>query len=141
MARGNPSVHYFCTFGCVAHVKQGNKHLVKLEDRNTMMVFIGYEQGSKAWRFYNPATWCVHMSCDVVFKEDRAWMWDEEDVGDNEPFRMEYVVAGGVRPGAVNDAEPHSPPASPFTPASGEPGSARGVAALTPPVPEVPDAV
>jgi hypothetical protein len=29
-------------------VKQGNKHLAKLEDRNTMMVLIGYEQGSKA---------------------------------------------------------------------------------------------
>jgi transposase InsO family protein len=46
-----PSVDYFRTFGCVVHVKQGNKRLGKLEDQSTMMVFIGYEPGSKAWRF------------------------------------------------------------------------------------------
>jgi hypothetical protein len=36
------------TFGCVAHVKQGNKKPTNLEDRSTPMVFIGYESGSKA---------------------------------------------------------------------------------------------
>jgi hypothetical protein len=44
-----PSVHHMRMFGCVAHVKQGNKRLTKLEDRSTLMVFIGYEPGSKAW--------------------------------------------------------------------------------------------
>jgi transposase InsO family protein len=67
-----PSVSYFHTFAYVAHVKQGSKHLGKLEDRNTMMVFIGYELGSKAWRFYNPVTRRVHVSRDTVFEEDRA---------------------------------------------------------------------
>jgi hypothetical protein len=66
------SVDYFGTFGCVAHVKQGNKRLGKLEDRSTMMVFIGYEPGFKAWRFYNPVTRHVHVSRDAVFEEDRA---------------------------------------------------------------------
>jgi hypothetical protein len=61
-----------------------------------MMVFIGYESGSKAWRFYDLATWHVHMLCDVVCVEDRAWRWNEEDVEDDEPFRMEYVMAGGM---------------------------------------------
>jgi hypothetical protein len=37
-----------------------------------MMVFINYEPGSKAWRFYNPATKRVHVSCDVIFEEDHA---------------------------------------------------------------------
>jgi hypothetical protein len=46
-----PAVHFFRTFGCIAHVKQGSKRLSKLEDRSTLMVFIGYEPGSKAWRF------------------------------------------------------------------------------------------
>jgi hypothetical protein len=68
-----PSVDYFRTFGCVVHVKQGNKCLGKLEDWSTMMVFIGYEPGSKAWRFYNPVTRRVHVSRDAVFEEDRAW--------------------------------------------------------------------
>jgi transposase InsO family protein len=68
-----PSADYFRTFGCVKHIKQGNKRLSKLEDRSTMMVFIGYEPGSKAWRFYNPVTRRVHVSRDAVFEEDRAW--------------------------------------------------------------------
>jgi hypothetical protein len=67
-----PSASYFHTFACVAHVKQGSKHLGKLEDRNTMMVFIGYELGSKAWRFYNPVTRRVHVLRDTVFEEDHA---------------------------------------------------------------------
>jgi hypothetical protein len=36
-----PSMHYLRTFGCVVQVKQGSKHLGKLEDHSTMMVFIG----------------------------------------------------------------------------------------------------
>jgi hypothetical protein len=43
-----PVVSFFRIFACVAHVKQGNKHLGKLEDHSTPMVFIGYEHGSKA---------------------------------------------------------------------------------------------
>jgi hypothetical protein len=84
-------VSHLRTFGCVAHVKQGNKHLTKLEDRSTQMVFIGYESGSKAWRFCNPSTKRVHVSHDVVFEEDRAWDWNEEKTGTDVPFGAEFV--------------------------------------------------
>jgi hypothetical protein len=66
-----PVVHFLRTIGCVAHVKQGNKKLSKIEGRSTPMVFIGYELGSKAWRFYNPIMRRVHVARDAVF-EDRA---------------------------------------------------------------------
>lgn len=63
-----PTVSQLRTFGCVAHVKQGSKRLTKLEDRSTpTMVFVGYESGSKAWRFYDPNTRRVHVSRDVLF--------------------------------------------------------------------------
>jgi hypothetical protein len=81
-----PSVTYLHTFGCVAHIKQGSKTLTKLEDRSTMMVFIGYESGSEARRFYNLATMHVHMSCVAVFEEDHAWEWNEDEIGDGELF-------------------------------------------------------
>jgi hypothetical protein len=51
----------------VAHVKHGNKRLAKLEDRSTPMVFMGYEHGTKAWRFFDPATDLIHVSMDAVF--------------------------------------------------------------------------
>jgi hypothetical protein len=88
----------------VAHVKQGNKRLSKLEDRSTMMVFIGYEPGSKTWRFYNLVTRRVHVSRDAVFEEDRAWSWNEDEIGDNEPFPVEYIAAGGVHLAAGDNA-------------------------------------
>jgi hypothetical protein len=43
-----PPVHFFRTFGCVVHVKAGSKYLTKLEDQSKPMVFIGYEQETKA---------------------------------------------------------------------------------------------
>jgi hypothetical protein len=86
------------TFGYVVHAKQGNKRLDKLEDRSNMMVFIGYEPGSKAWRFYNPLTRRIHVSRDTVFEEDRAWSWNEDEIGDDEPFRVEYIAAGRCAP-------------------------------------------
>jgi hypothetical protein len=82
------------------HVKQGNRRIGKLEDRRTMMVFIGYKSGSKAWRFYSPVTRRIHVSHDAVFEEDRAWSWNEDEIGDDEPFRMEYIAAGGAHPAA-----------------------------------------
>ena len=68
-----PPVHFFRTFGCVAHVKVAGGHQKKLNDRSTPMVFIGYEPGSKAYRFYNPGTGRTHISCDAVFDEGHPW--------------------------------------------------------------------
>jgi hypothetical protein len=65
-------IHYLQTFGYVAHIKQGRKQLSKLKDHRIMVVFIGYEVGSKAWKFYNLATRRVHVSHDIMFKEDHG---------------------------------------------------------------------
>jgi hypothetical protein len=142
-----PSVDYFHTFGCVAHVKQGNKRLGKLEDRSTMIVFIGYEPGSKAWRCYNLVTRRVHVPRDAVFEEDRAWSWNEDEIGNDEPFRLEYIATGGAHPAAGDNAWPDSPLVTPEqnSPAGSSPGSAamptRGSELCTPPVPKAPGAV
>jgi hypothetical protein len=100
-----PSIHHMHTFGCVAHVKQGNKRLAKLEDCSTPIIFIGYEQGSKAWQFYDTVSRRVHMSCATVFKETRPWEWSTEDqgvvMGHEDPFMVEHVAvhaASGLAP-------------------------------------------
>ncbi|XP_014751620.1 uncharacterized protein LOC106865632 [Brachypodium distachyon] len=51
-----PDIHYLRTFGCVAHVKVTRPNLKKLDDRSVPMVFLGYELGSKAYRYYDPTT-------------------------------------------------------------------------------------
>ena len=71
-----PSVHHLRTFGCVAHVKKVGPGLTKLSDRSSQMVFIGYESGSKAYRFYNPESRKLVVSRDAVFEEERCWNWE-----------------------------------------------------------------
>jgi hypothetical protein len=40
-------------------------------------VFIGYAEGSKAYRILDPKTQRVRMARDVVFNEGRGWVWDK----------------------------------------------------------------
>ena len=91
-----PPVHLFCTFGCVAHVKNVGGHQRKLDDHSTPMVFIGYEPGSKAYRFYNLNTERVIISRDAVFDEARAWDWskhdDDSSAADSEPFHVDQMT-------------------------------------------------
>jgi transposase InsO family protein len=68
-----PTVHFLKVFGCVAYVKRLRPHLSKLEDRGQKVVFIGYQDGSKAYRFYDPVTERVHISRDAVFDERARW--------------------------------------------------------------------
>jgi hypothetical protein len=55
-------------FGCLAF---GNEfdNIDKLNDRSTSCVFIGYVEGSKAYRILNPGTQRVRTTHDVVFDE------------------------------------------------------------------------
>jgi hypothetical protein len=64
-----PDISYFRTFGCTAFVKKVKPNLKKLEDRGTPVVFIGYEPGAKAWRFYDPVARRAVVSRDAVFDE------------------------------------------------------------------------
>lgn len=67
-----PSVHHLRTFGCIGHVKDVRPHLKKLADRSTPMVLLGYKEGSKAYRMYDPVGERVHVSRDVVFDESAS---------------------------------------------------------------------
>lgn len=69
-----PSVQYFHTFGCIAHVKEVQPNIKKVNDRRKPMVFIGYELGSKAYQVYDPIGKRVHVTRDVFF--DEAVKWD-----------------------------------------------------------------
>ena len=67
-----PSVSFLWTFDCIGHVRKTKSVLTKLEDRNTPMVVLGYEEGTKAYRLYDPRGGKVVVSRDVVFDEKAA---------------------------------------------------------------------
>ena len=68
-----PSVSFLQTFGYIGHVRKTKPILTKLEDRSTPMVFLGYMEGTKAYRLYNPCRDKVLVLHDVVFDEEAAW--------------------------------------------------------------------
>ena len=61
------------TFGCIGHVRKIKPNLTKLEDRSTPMVFLGYAEGTKAYRLYDPRENKVLVSRNIVFDEKVAW--------------------------------------------------------------------
>ena len=127
-----PEVGYLRTFGCVAFSKDLSQ-LKKLDDRSIPGILIGYADGAKAYRIFDPATQRVRVSRDVVFDESRGWDWIKEGGGQapaEEEFAVEHAWEEGTEgartptlvspvssPSLVPSA-PHSP-----SPAPGEQGS------------------
>ncbi|WVZ63746.1 LOW QUALITY PROTEIN: hypothetical protein U9M48_013354 [Paspalum notatum var. saurae] len=156
-----PDVAFLRTFGCVSHVKNVKPHLGKLEDRSTHMVFLGYEEGSKAYRstirglsgdvvFDESTAERVHVLRDVVFDESTSWSWEamgaEEDGRGRAPspsttlcimVRGKLLVTEARSSGGQAEqeaAEPQTPPSQPA--AQGTPSSAGtdgSVRFITPP--------
>jgi len=140
-------------------VKVAGGHQKKLEVRNTPMVFIRYEPGSKAYRFLNPSTGRVLISRDAVFDEGRAWNWDDAPTStannnSGETFTVEYMTTfipgGGSLPPPLGGSPPPSgaalstptgvlgtPPSSPSrgatTASTPVPGPPAGVEFVSPP--------
>jgi hypothetical protein len=66
-------------------------------------VFIGYAEGSKAYRILDPGTQRVCTTRDVVFDEGQGWAWDKAVDDGSTPmydnFTVEFVLfegAGGL---------------------------------------------
>ena len=68
-----PSVSFLQTIGCIGHVRKTTPILTNLEDRSTPMVFLGYAEGTKAYRLYDPHGDKVLVSRNVMFNEKAAW--------------------------------------------------------------------
>jgi hypothetical protein len=91
-------------------------------------VFIGYAEGSKAYRILDPRTQRVRTARDVVFDEGRGWAWDkavDDGATPTYDFTIEYVHFEGA--GGVGNSSPsRSTPAlkSPPTPAPHSPALA-----------------
>jgi hypothetical protein len=69
--RRKPAVSHLRVFGCLAFTKELG-HIGKLDDRSTPGVFIGYMEGSKAYRILDPGKLRVRTARDVVFDKGRG---------------------------------------------------------------------
>lgn len=62
------NVEHFQVFRSVIHMKT-TKRVSKLEDRSQVMIFIGYELDTKAYRCLDLFTFKLFISRDVIFEE------------------------------------------------------------------------
>ena len=108
--RSKPNVSFLRTFGCIGHVRKTKPNLTKLEDRSTPMVFLGYAEGTKAYRLYDPCGDKVTVSRDVVFNEEAAWDWHSPSTGEAGGFTNTFVVKHLVihSSGDVAEQVPHT---------------------------------
>ena len=78
-----PNVAHLRVFGCIYHAKIESKLQKKLDDRSHLLVHLGTEPGSKAYRLLDPQTKKIVVSRDVVFDETKGWNWRHVDTEKN----------------------------------------------------------
>ena len=64
-----PSLSHLRVFGCDAYVHVPKEKRTKLESKSEKCIFIGYKDGLKGYKLWNPVTRKVVYSQDVVFRE------------------------------------------------------------------------
>jgi len=73
------SVSHLKVFSSIAYVHVPAQQRTKLEDQSKKYVFIGYDEKTKAYRFFNPITKKVIMSRDVQVDEESEWKWNNSE--------------------------------------------------------------
>ena len=71
-----PTIEHLRVFGCIGYAKIDTPHLRKLDDRTRVLVHLGTEPGSKAYRLLDPMNRKIIVSRNVVFDENKTWNWN-----------------------------------------------------------------
>jgi hypothetical protein len=73
------------------------------------MIFIGYESGTKGYRFFDPSARRLVVSRDAIFDEKQPWVWtntDEVSEQDSDSFTVHYELFDENPTIGENAAEP-----------------------------------
>ena len=91
-----PSIDHIRIFGCIAYAKVDKPHLKKLDDRSRILIHLGKEPGSIAYRLLDPETKRIVVSRDVVFDESKGWEWkhSKESADGNGSFTITFSNSG-----------------------------------------------
>lgn len=97
-----PNLKYVRVFGCTVYMKIPDIHTKKLNNRSRVVINLGKEAGTKAYRLFDSATGSVMVSRDVTFDKKKPWDWEGQsnedsmtgniiDVADMSPVLEESV--------------------------------------------------
>ncbi|KAL4319319.1 hypothetical protein GQ457_18G013050 [Hibiscus cannabinus] len=94
-----------------AHVPDQGR--LKLDDRSSKYVFIGYDSNSKGYKLFNPRNGRIVISHDVEFDEQASWNWEAQEEQSYDFFSY-FVEEQDVTPSQVVDLPQNmTPPPSP----------------------------
>ncbi|WZZ60567.1 hypothetical protein YC2023_060674 [Brassica napus] len=106
LCKKRPNVSHLRVFGCIGYAKIDGAKLKKLDDRSRMLVHLGTEPGSKAYRLYDPNSRRIVVSRDVIFDEEKGWNWSREssEAQGNESFDVVIYDHGQIENKTLEDA-------------------------------------
>ncbi|GKU98653.1 hypothetical protein SLEP1_g11627 [Rubroshorea leprosula] len=131
-----PKVTHFKVFGCLAYVHVPSQKRTKFEENSVKCIFLGYSDETKGYRFSDPITKKLLISCDVIFDEKNSWNWNEkkspgsvvvDGILEDDPVMTEGEMGEGQISSTPNNGS-RSCPSSPETPPP--PREARKVKSL-----------
>lgn len=93
--RTKPSVSHYRIFATIAYIFIDKSLRTKFQAKGTMVVFIGYSETSKGWRFWNPITDQITESSDVIFDEATGYSPSIFTVNQHSTTAMSYPSFSG----------------------------------------------
>jgi hypothetical protein len=87
-----PSLQHLRVFGCDAYVHVPKENRSKLDKKVEKCIFIGYKDGVKGYKLWNPETKKIVYSRDVVFREVKDVSKHEFLPRPEEPEKIEFEL-------------------------------------------------
>jgi hypothetical protein len=107
-----PSVAHLKVFGSVAYAHVPDQKRTKLDDKSKKLIFIDYDDKSKAYNIYDPLTKKVHVNCDVQVNEESIWnLRSMEEMSHEEKKATSTIISTSTSTttSITSQAEPYSP--------------------------------
>jgi hypothetical protein len=108
-----PSLTHLKVFGCDAYVHVPKENRIKLDKKAEKCIFIGYKDGIKGYKLWNPETKKVVYSRDVVFREMKNVVKQEVLPSKEEPEKIEFDLkddeADSTEEHESEEEDPHTP--------------------------------
>jgi hypothetical protein len=108
-----PSLTHLKVFGCDAYVHVPKENRSKLDKKAEKCIFIGYKDGLKGYKLWNPETKKVVYSRDVVFREMKDVVKQEALPSKEEPEKIEFDLkddeSDSTEEHESEEEDPHTP--------------------------------
>ena len=112
-SRKKPSLQHLRVFGCDAYVHVPKENRSKLDNKVEKCIFIGYKDGVKGYKIWNPENKKIVYSRDVVFREVKDVSKQEFLPTQDEPEKIELELddakSESFEEEETEEEEPHTP--------------------------------